>query len=243
MKLFLAAVVTTALVVFVVSFVRLAIRESPPVIAPMTDSPTEAFKPSLPSLPLRVPFTPQAPFAQWDDPRQQDACEEAAILMAMKWAKGEKIENREAARAEILGLVKFQQEKYTEFRDTSAKDTLKRLVNDYYQYSKSGIKPVSTADDIIAELELGNLVITPMNGRKLKNPFFTPPGPERHMIVVKGFDQKTKEFVTNDPGIAQGESYRYPQDVFVAAIGDFPTGYHVPIASRGKKMIVVRKER
>src|SRR5437016_6068593 len=36
---------------------------------------------------LPVPFTVQAPFADWQDPRQEDACEEASALMAVYWAQ------------------------------------------------------------------------------------------------------------------------------------------------------------
>ena len=32
---------------------------------------------------LNVPFTSQAPFGEWSDPRHQDGCEEAAALMAV----------------------------------------------------------------------------------------------------------------------------------------------------------------
>lgn len=217
-----------------------------PAPAPAS-KPSPAPKPEAPKpkpavrLPLDVPFTVQAPFAEWSDPRQEDACEEASALMAVKWARGEKIESREAARTEILAIVAWQQEKHGDYHDTSATDTLKRLIYDYYQYPKATLKPVREAADIVFELERGNLVITPMNGQALNNPHFTQPGPQRHMIVIKGFDKDTLEFITNDPGISQGESYRYPQDVFFAAIRDYPTGYRVPITTVEKNMIVVTK--
>lgn len=159
--------------------------------------------------------------------------------MAMKWVNSEPITSKQAALDEILKLSKFQEEKYGEFRDTSAADTVLRLFNDHYHYQNVTVKPVNSPNDIISELENGNLVITPMNGRALNNPHFTPPGPERHNIVVIGFDEN--EFITNDPGIKEGKNYHYPQDLFFAAIRDYPTGNHVPILSINKNIIVVTK--
>ncbi len=212
-----------------------------PVTAPAPKPEIPKPKPAAVKLPLDVPFTSQAPFAQWQDPRQQDACEEAAVLMAMKWVRDEPIASPTAARAEILALSHFQEDKYGQYHDTSTTDTVKRLINDYYKYPNATVQPVEKVQDIIAELEKGHLIITPMNGQALKNPHFTQPGPERHNIVIKGFDPKTLEFITNDPGIREGENYRYPQDVFFAAIRDYPTGDHVPITSIEKNMIVVSK--
>lgn len=211
---------------------------STPAPTPVPEAPNP--KPVV-KLPLNVPFTVQAPFAQWSDPRQQDACEEAAVLMAMKWVKSEKIGSPAAALAEILAMSHWQEDKYGDYHDTSATDTVKRLFNDYYGYTKAEVKPVTAPGDISHELEQGHLVITPMNGQALNNPHFTQPGPERHNIVVIGFDQKTDEFITNDPGIREGKNYRYPQDVFFNAIRDYPTGNHVPIKSAEKRMIVVTK--
>ena len=78
-----------------------------------------------------------------------------------------------------------------------------------------------------------------MNGQKLGNPFFTAPGPERHMLVVIGYDPEKLEFITNDPGTRQGEAYRYPVNVLWLAIRDYPTGDHEPITEVVKKMIVI----
>jgi len=115
------------------------------------------------------------------------------------------------------------------------------LFNDYFNYQKVEIKNIETKDDIIRELEQGNIVLTPMDGRLLKNPFFTPPGPERHMILIRGYDYQTKEFITNDPGTRRGENYRYSENTLIKAIRAYSTGYHNKIEKIEKKMIVVSK--
>ncbi len=190
---------------------------------------------------LEVPFTSQAPFGEWSDPRHQDGCEEAAVLMATSWVRGRPTLSREEAKKEILALSSWQSENYGEYRDTSAADTFNRLLKNYYQYQTGEIKEVTSPEDIVAELAKGHVIITPMNGRALENPHFTAPGPERHMVLVKGYDLTTNEFITNDPGIRQGEGYRYPFSVFFAAIRDYRTGYHLPIIDSPKPMIIVKK--
>lgn len=190
---------------------------------------------------LEVPFAPQAPFAEWHDPRQQDACEEAVALMAVKWAQKEKL-NKIEAKKEILAISKYQTKNFNEYRDTSAYDTMERIIKGYFKHSKVEIKTNITIDDIIKELKCGNLIIAPMNGQALNNPYFTPPGPDRHMLVIRGYDYTIKEFITNDPGTKRGEEYHYPEDVLFKAIRDYPTGYYERINSIKKVMIVVKAE-
>lgn len=61
------------------------------------------------------------------------------------------------------------------------------------------------------------------------------------MVLIKGYDPATKQFITNDAGTQNGENYRYNETVFFNAIRDYPTGHHVPIVGVEKTMLVVRK--
>jgi hypothetical protein len=189
---------------------------------------------------LDVPFTAQAPFGRWSDQRQQDGCEEASALMAMKWVRGGKLAKPEAEK-EIINISNFLKKKYGEYRDISTSDTVKWIFNDYYQYKKVRLVKNITANDIIGELKRGRLVITPMNGQQLKNPYYKAPGPERHNIVIRGYDPATRQFITNDPGTRRGELYRYNVNRFFQAIRDYPTGYHQKIGQIEKTMVVVEK--
>jgi hypothetical protein len=199
--------------------------------------PAKAVTPLL----IDVPFTSQAPLAEWRDERQQDGCEEAAAAMAMAWVGGEKNITKANWRLRILILSNFEFKKYGEYRDVSLTDIQDWLFKDYFNYSAAEIKPVATAADIIKELEQGRVVLTPMDGRALKNPYFNPPGPERHMILIKGYDYDKQQFIVNDPGTRRGESYRYPAKTLLAAIRAYSTGYHRPIKETVKEMIVVEK--
>lgn len=192
---------------------------------------------------LPVPFTSQAPFAQWSDSRQQDGCEEAGAVMAMAWVKDQKTLSKAEAKKAIINISDFELKKYGEYRDVSLEDLREWVFIDYFKYDAKKVRVVEkiTLADIKKELAKGNLVLVPADGRALKNPYFTAPGPERHVLLIKGYDQKKKQFITNDAGTRRGENYRYSETVLFKAIRAYPTGYHLPIKKVEKKMLVVEK--
>jgi len=193
---------------------------------------------------IAVPFTTQAPLVNWSDPRQQDGCEEAVSVMAMAWVKGEGLKTKITPaefEKRILALSDFQEEKYGEFRDTSLGDMEIWIFRDYFSYEKIELKAVATTSDIISELEAGRIILLPMAGRELKNPNFKAPGPLTHMILVKGYDYQTREFITNDPGTRLGADYRYPAERIYSAIWVYPTGYHQETKIRERAMLVVSR--
>lgn len=187
---------------------------------------------------LDVPFTPQAPFGDWDDVRQQDACEEASVLMAMRWIQGKGLTPKQA-ETEIIAMTEYEEEKYGHFHDTSAQDTALRLFNDYFDYDKVSVKYNINSEDIKKELANGNLVIVPANGTMLGNLYYTPPGPELHMLVIIGYDDTTGEFITNDPGTKRGKGYRYSYEILENALRDYPSGYKEPINQIQNAMIII----
>lgn len=191
-----------------------------------------------------VPFTSQAPLGEWNDDRFQDGCEEASVLMAMKWAKGGSIKLDKAGldkvRSEILDIVAYEQKILSNYHDTSAADTLEYLIKGYFTYTRAEVKQDITITDLIKELEAGNIIIAPTNGRLLKNPNFTAPGPERHMLVIIGYDYKNKKFITNDPGTRRGAGYQYPEEILEEAIADYPSGWHKIAENRPKNVIIIK---
>ncbi|MFA7088139.1 MAG: C39 family peptidase [Patescibacteria group bacterium] len=196
-----------------------------------------AFSPLI----LSVPFTSQAPLGEWQDERQEDGCEETVALMAMSWVRNDNARDKNEWRTQILKLSDWEKSKYGEDRDVALFDMLVWIFGDYFSHGNVAIKSVRTADDILMELEKGHLVLTPMDGQALKNPYFTPPGPERHMILIKGYDYDAGEFITNDPGTRRGENYRYSSAVIFKAIRPYTTGFHEPFPDNGKEVIVIGK--
>jgi len=188
-----------------------------------------------------VPFTSQAPSGEWDDERQQDGCEEASALMAMRWVQNQPLSSAEARR-EILAISDYEQKQYGEYRDVSLADVRDRIFKDYFKYDAVEVKMNITAPDIIAALSSGAVIIAPMNGQRLGNPNFTAPGPERHMLLIKGYDPDTQEFITNDPGTKNGANYRYSTNTIMDSILAYPTGYHEPINGEPKGILIVRKK-
>lgn len=187
---------------------------------------------------LPVPFLCQAPYAVWKQP-WQDACEEACIIMAVRYVKGEPL-TRASGNQEILDMVDFQIKKYGGHYDLNAEQIVK-LVKDYYKYDKIEVRHDITIQDIKEELAKGNVIIAPMAGRLLGNPYYTPPGPVYHNLLFKGYDDRSNEFITNDCGTKRGRNYRYQYQVAYNAIHDWP-GSKAAIAS-GKKAVIVIESR
>lgn len=187
-----------------------------------------------------VPFVTQAPEAQWSDPRFQDACEEASILMAYQWVGGDKELGKKDATAALEEIFKAQEPLFgPDVIDTSAEDTA-LLMREFFDYEATLTQNV-TKEQIMQHLAKQRLVITPTDGKKLKNKYFSGDGPERHMTVVVGYDQKKSEFIVNDPGTRRGKDYRYDMDLFIDAIRDYPTGNKEPITQIEKQMLVVAR--
>jgi len=188
-----------------------------------------------------VPFISQAPSGNWADERQSNACEEASVYMAISWAKGESIVHTEAERL-MIEISEFELSKYGEFRDTSAQDTLDWIVKDFFGYENAWVVEDINTEDIIIELQRGNIVVVPVHGQRLNNPYFTPPGPVEHKIVITGYDSSTEEFVTNDPGTRRGEGMRYSQAVLEGAIRDYATGHKEVMSEWRTAMIVFSRD-
>lgn len=194
-----------------------------------------------------VPFTVQAPFSNWKDERQQDGCEEASSLMAIKWAKGEKLTKKESLDY-IIKTSDYLKKTYGEYRDISIQDTFDWILKDYFKYEKIELINNITIKKIITELNNKKILIVPANGQLLKNPHFNPPDPKTpqaifhgHMLIVFGYDITKNIFITNDPGTRFGENYEYDMDLFYNAIQSYPTGYHEPINTVEKTVIAVWK--
>ena len=189
---------------------------------------------------IPVPFTVQAPYGEWSNPVFQDACEEASLIMAAAWVKGEAL-TKETAKKQIEVLAKLQKEKFGHSVDTSIEDTA-WLFQEFSTQKSFAVEKKITIERMKVALAEGSILIVPTDGRKLKNPNFKTPGPPRHMLVVTGYDDAAEEFIVNDPGTRKGEGYRYTQSVLYDAILDYPTGKHADATSQDKVMLKVWRD-
>ncbi len=181
---------------------------------------------------LRIPFTTQAPYQNWDLP-YQEACEEASVIMVHAFYQGEAgVIPKEKAKQAIDDFVNYENKTLGYYKDTDA-DDLAKVIKGYLGYDEVIIKPVKSIEDIKRVVANGYPVILPASGKLLKNPNFRNGGPLYHMLVVKGYTDK--KIITNDPGTRRGADYTYSPEVLMNAIHDWNGGN----VEHGEKLMIV----
>lgn len=207
---------------------------------PTTQPPSEEPVGDLPrSASIVVPFTAQAPNGDWDDPLQQDGCEEASLIMAKYWISGQSL-TKSIALQEIYDASAWEEDHVNGALSLSVADTA-RLAKEYFKFTDVEVKYDITINDIKSALARGRVVIVPMNGQVIGNVYYTAPGPIEHMLLIRGYDDRTGEFITNDPGTRQGKDYRYDYATFMNGLREYPTGHHEPITTIRRAMISIGK--
>jgi len=187
-----------------------------------------------------VPFTAQAPFGDWDDVKQDYGCEEACLLMAMHWVRGEPL-SPDKARDEIIAISEFELKNYQHHHDYSIADTHK-VLKEYFGYDRAVEAYDIGLAEIKDEIRKGNVVIIPIDGRKVTNPNYSVPGPFHHQVLAVGYDDNTSELVVHDPGTRQGAFFRYAYEEIEAALSDYETGLNEPVETRRTAMLVIRPD-
>lgn len=210
-KLSLILISVVIFLLIALFFISINTEKEFPLEGKISDAQPESYE-------LDIPFTSQAPLGDWSPPFDH-ACEETSVLMAYYYFSGVSPSPSQVA-ADINKMVDFEQEKYGVYKDTSAFQTA-RLIKDYYGYEANLIFNPSE-NDIKKEILKGNVVIAPANGRALNNPYFTPPGPVYHMLVIKGYG--ASGFISNDPGTRRGKDYKYSYNVLLSALSDWENG-------------------
>ena len=182
---------------------------------------------------LSVPFTVQAPFADWGDP-YQEACEEAALLIVHSYLAGNVL-TKEQADKDLLALIAWEEQQG--FAQDITLTELAEVAEAYYGYRAEVIQN-PTKEEIQKQISLGNPVIVPAAGRMLGNPYFSGEGPWYHMLVITGYDGK--RFITNDPGTRHGEGYKYKHQILMEAIHDW-AGVKEEIQEGGKVALILSR--
>jgi len=186
------------------------------------------------SFDLAVPFTSQAPFANWDA-THEDTCEEASIYMVSAYYEGMSgTIAPQTAEDEIRRLVALENKIFGRFESTTAEETA-RLVTEVYGL-RAEVEKDPTVATIKVHVAAGRPVIVPADGQMLGNPNFTGDGPPYHMFIIRGYVEN--RFVTNDPGTRRGEQYVYDQDVVMNAIHDW-TGSDDTVDAGSKVILVI----
>jgi len=167
---------------------------------------------------INVPFTVQAPdgwYAPFDE-----ACEESATVMLDNYYKGNTHINN--PKAEILDIVEIENNLWGFDKDTNAHQ-MTHIINNYFPFEAD----TKTDPSLIAiknEIDNNQPVLVPVYGRGLHNPNFRGAGPIYHVVIIKGYDDTRRQFITNEPGTIHGHDWRYGYDEMMNAIHDLNYG-------------------
>jgi hypothetical protein len=202
---------------------------------PVQPAPAPAPMPSKTGVNLDVPFTSQAPYANWDQ-LHEEACEEAALIMVHAYLTGAGAFTPEEAERQIQEMVKWSIDRFGYYEDQTAEE-IAIIAREYYGHKKSYAIAFDSMDDVKKEIDAGRPVIIPAAGRMLHNPYFSGAGPLYHAIVVKGYT-KDGTIITNDAGTRRGADYLYDPDVLFEAAHDWNGGD----VEHGAKMMIVLKD-
>jgi len=187
------------------------------------------------SLQIAVPFTSQAPTANWDE-LHNEACEEASAIMANAYFKQINSLAPTYVEGEISKLTKWEDDEFGYHLSINTTETVKMIEEVYGLEAET----VEMSEVVVKRALFENkLVIIPANGQMLDNPNFRAPGPVYHMLVVTGYNGST--MVTNDPGTRKGEDYQYSYQTLYKAAGNYMHSTH-QVDLNDKQIIIVSNE-
>lgn len=185
---------------------------------------------------LDVPFISQAPHANWDDP-YQEACEEASMIMVYNYLKGISNITPDQADKQILDLVDYETSIGLPYDINTFE--MQEVIQDYYSMDSTILTSESiNVEEFKKQISQGNPIIIPAQGQQLNNPNFSNGGPEYHMLVIIGYDDKKELFITNDPGTRNGKQYEYSYETILDAIHDW-TGDKSTVYKGEKRAIIL----
>lgn len=192
---------------------------------------------------LAIPFTSQAPDANWDADHEE-FCEEAAMLMVGRYFQGREFADTTDAENGLQQIKSWEVDNLGFYFDTTAEENAQILRGVY------GLTVELLYDPSVAQIKTavaaGHPVIVPSAGRELGNPNFKSPGPIYHNLVIRGYTDNGK-FITNDPGTRKGEEYVYDEQVLMSAIhdwvprGDRTTAANGDVATGARVVLVVSR--
>lgn len=200
-----------------------------------SSNPNEQNAPIPKELKLTVPFTSQAPTANWDE-LHNEACEEASLIMANAYFNGITSLPPATVEKEIDKMTEYQKKEFGYYLSINTPEFAK-MTEDVYGL-KAEIKTFSE-QTIKQALANDKLVIYPAMGQMLGNPNFTGEGPIYHMLVITGYDDDGN-YITNDPGTRKGLNYKYSFSTLEDAAGNWVHSAHA-VDTTDKRIIIVSK--
>ncbi len=177
------------------------------------------------------PFQSQAPLGNWDA-LHEEACEEASLILVKFWKDGKQV-SAQTMEDEIQKMVAW--ESAHDYAQDASVQQMAQIAQDYYKMAKPSPEYDITIADIKRAVSENHPVIIPAAGQLLGNPYFTPPGPVYHMMVVIGYSGNS--IIVQDVGTRRGDHYQYNQEILLNAIHDW-AGSKDNVTSGRKAMLV-----
>lgn len=183
---------------------------------------------------LSVPFTPQAPQSDWSEP-WQNACEETSIIMANNFYKNKKI-SPDQAQKQILEVFALKNKEFGTSTDESM-ERIAEIINSAQLDWTAVLSVNPELNAIKAEIAQNHPVIVPVDARLLIGSQYDGGPVDYHVLVISGYDDKTEEFIVQDPGSKNGKNDRYGYENLYTAINDY-----LPTATpSGRKAVLFTK--
>jgi predicted double-glycine peptidase len=99
-------------------------------------------------------------------------------------------------------------------------ETVASLINEGDFSWRATVIENPTLEQIKNEIINGRPVIVPVYAMALTNPVYESGAVDYHTVVVIGYDDSRKVFITHDPGTSRGEKFAYQYQEFYDAIHD-----------------------
>lgn len=190
--------------------------------APIGDQEPEKDVDGLPTKAvLEVAFMSEAPDGNWTHP-WSNACEETVTLMADRFYAGAKFIGIGEAKSYLQNLFDKEEALLGTNRNSDASEML-QIIDQYAGFKGKIVRNPSLAD-IKREIAEGRPVITLHYGFDLKNPNigFSPTLSSYHTVLVIGYDDNRRVFITHDPGDeVHGDGYEYGYSLFMKSLHDY----------------------
>ncbi|MDO8598659.1 MAG: C39 family peptidase, partial [bacterium] len=165
-------------------------------------------------------------------------CEEASVFTLHLWKQRKRTPLADELDRSLKDIQEWETANLRTWEDTTAEETA-RVLREKFGYVQTWVVRGVTIETMKEELRKGRPLIVPAAGRELSSPYYKPPGPLYHMLVVIGYDEATREFITNDVGTnTKGAGFRFTYDDLYGAMGDWDIASGAPDTSK-KVMIVV----
>lgn len=165
---------------------------------------------------LSMEFHSQAPLLNWDY-FHEEMCEEASILLVLNYFDNVSMTNQEFDDA--LQKMKEEEERNIGVWESTTVSQMKRFIETAYPSYRVEIIDNITQEQIEQYLASNIPVLLPMSGRTIGNPFYKPPGPIYHVLVIKGYTKT--HFITNDVGTKRGKDFFYTKEIIMNNIHDW----------------------